>query len=249
MRRPRVHLSYANVVATIALFVALGGGAYAAITLPKNSVGTAQIKPNSINGSKVIDGSLTGKDFAGDLGPGSAGPSGPAGPAGPAGAAGAAGAAGSPGTPGAAGLNGAAIAIRARSTAMVETPTDGSEITVPLSGNEWTQGAGELDLGPFGDFTFTSPNASSCGGPGGVGLTWTIEVGGKALAVGTLKTLNDGATHIGSIPIAGSTGHLFEPTTPTPRTAAIKFSGACEATPEHPAVKISNVRFDLIRAS
>ena len=34
------HLSYANVMATIALFIALGGGAYALTTLPRNSVTT-----------------------------------------------------------------------------------------------------------------------------------------------------------------------------------------------------------------
>jgi hypothetical protein len=40
----RMHLSPALVVSLIALFVALGGTSYAAITaLPSNSVGTAQI--------------------------------------------------------------------------------------------------------------------------------------------------------------------------------------------------------------
>jgi hypothetical protein len=36
-------LSYANVVATLALFIALGGGAYAAFALPADSVGTRQL--------------------------------------------------------------------------------------------------------------------------------------------------------------------------------------------------------------
>lgn len=70
VRRPR--LTYANVVSTMALFVALSGGAYAAATLPKNSVGTTQlrkdavtrakIKNNAVNGSKVADRSITGAD-------------------------------------------------------------------------------------------------------------------------------------------------------------------------------------------
>jgi hypothetical protein len=38
LARLRCCLSYANVMATIAVFVALGGGAYAAFTLPANSV-------------------------------------------------------------------------------------------------------------------------------------------------------------------------------------------------------------------
>jgi hypothetical protein len=68
------HLSYANVVATLALFLVLGGGsALAAATLGKNSVGSRQLKskavttgkiaPNAVNGSKVANGSLTGADI------------------------------------------------------------------------------------------------------------------------------------------------------------------------------------------
>jgi hypothetical protein len=69
--RPR--LTYANVMATVALFIALGGGAYAATALPANSVGSKQlkksavvsgkIKNNAINRSKVLDNSLTGADI------------------------------------------------------------------------------------------------------------------------------------------------------------------------------------------
>ena len=42
MERLRNSVSYANVMATIAVFLALGGGAYAALRLPKNSVGTSR---------------------------------------------------------------------------------------------------------------------------------------------------------------------------------------------------------------
>ena len=59
LRRP----SLAMVVALLALFVALGGGAYAALKLPKNSVGSKQIKANAVNSSKVKDGSLLAGDF------------------------------------------------------------------------------------------------------------------------------------------------------------------------------------------
>jgi len=43
MRRIKGKPSYANVMATVAVFLALGGAAYAATKLPKNSVGTKQI--------------------------------------------------------------------------------------------------------------------------------------------------------------------------------------------------------------
>jgi hypothetical protein len=56
-------LSYANVMATLAFFLALGGGAYAALKLPKNSVGSAQIKANAVNSSKVAKRSLQANDF------------------------------------------------------------------------------------------------------------------------------------------------------------------------------------------
>jgi hypothetical protein len=47
MRIPRPKLNYANVIATIALFVALGGAAVAA-GLPKKSVGPQQLKPGAV---------------------------------------------------------------------------------------------------------------------------------------------------------------------------------------------------------
>ena len=61
-RRPR--LTYANVVATIALFAALGGVSYAATTLPKNSVGTSQIQAEAIRTGKIADDAVTGAKLA-----------------------------------------------------------------------------------------------------------------------------------------------------------------------------------------
>src|SRR5664279_2232360 len=63
MRRIQKKLSYANVVATLALFLALGGAAYAASKLPKNSVGTKQIKKNAVTGAKVKKQTLTGNNI------------------------------------------------------------------------------------------------------------------------------------------------------------------------------------------
>jgi hypothetical protein len=51
-------LSFANVVSVVALFVALGGVSYAAFQLPRNSVGTAQIKRGAVTGSKIKLSSL-----------------------------------------------------------------------------------------------------------------------------------------------------------------------------------------------
>jgi hypothetical protein len=56
--RPRP--TYASITATLALFVALGGGAYAATALPANSVGSRQLKKHAVANSKIQDHSITG---------------------------------------------------------------------------------------------------------------------------------------------------------------------------------------------
>jgi hypothetical protein len=62
------------------LIVALGGTSYAAIKLPKDSVGSKQIKTNAVTTSKVKDGSLQSKDFkSGQLPAGAKGAPGPPG--------------------------------------------------------------------------------------------------------------------------------------------------------------------------
>jgi hypothetical protein len=89
--------SPAMVVALIALSVALGGVGYA-MSLPRNSVGTKQLKKNAVNSSKVKNRSLLAKDFkAGQLPAGATGPQGLQGPQGVQGTPGQNGAAGAPG--------------------------------------------------------------------------------------------------------------------------------------------------------
>lgn len=65
--------TYANVIATIALFVALGGAAVAA-GLPRNSVGPNQIKRGAITAAKIRKQAVTsGKIKAGAVTPGKLG--------------------------------------------------------------------------------------------------------------------------------------------------------------------------------
>jgi hypothetical protein len=110
LRRIRTRLTFANVVACLALFVALGGSSYAALQLPNASVGTKQLKRNAVTSPKVKPGSLLLSDFrssqrgllrgpAGTQGPaGTPGAHGAQGPRGPQGPAGERGAAGEPAT-------------------------------------------------------------------------------------------------------------------------------------------------------
>jgi hypothetical protein len=75
----RPSLSYSNVIATIALFIALGGAAVAA-GLPRNSVGTRQLKPGAVTAAKLHRGAVTSGKLApksviaGKLGPSSVTP-------------------------------------------------------------------------------------------------------------------------------------------------------------------------------
>ena len=78
----RRRLTYANVIATLALFLALNVGAYAAFKLPPNSVGSAQLKNKAVTPKKVSPAAL--KLFRGKKG--EKGPQGAKGLPGPAGA-------------------------------------------------------------------------------------------------------------------------------------------------------------------
>jgi hypothetical protein len=106
-----LRLTYANVVATLALFVALGGSSYAAIQLgadsvtsrniAKGQVKASDIGKSAVTSAKVKDASLLATDFqAGQL------PAGPAGPTGQPGARGPEGPRGERGPEGAPGLSG-----------------------------------------------------------------------------------------------------------------------------------------------
>ena len=136
--------SPAMVVACLALFVALTGTSVAVVNaLPKNSVGTAQLKNNAVVSSKIRNASLKAVDFA----PGQL-PAGPTGPTGATGATGAAGAAGPKGDTGAAGANAALSGIVRTATGSAIGPLALSTVNVPcladeiaIAGGGWTTGA------------------------------------------------------------------------------------------------------------
>ena len=123
------------VVSLIALAVALGGTGYAVVAIPRDSVGTAQLRNSAVTSKKVRNGSLLAVDFKrGQLprGPrgyeGDAGPIGATGPTGATGPAGATGAQGPQGPVGATGATGPAG---------------------PTSGRTWTaSGASVVACGP-----------------------------------------------------------------------------------------------------
>jgi hypothetical protein len=163
MGRLRRHLSYANVVATMALVFAMSGGALAASHYLITK--TSQIKPSVL------------KKLKGNIGhTGATGPSGPSGPA------------GSEGKEGQQGASGTTIVDRIRSVGLVETAT-GSEAkgeiagtSDALSGGTFTQGADEVDQ-IVGQLTFTAPAMTHCTeGTGSAFVTIAISVDGQTVA-------------------------------------------------------------------
>jgi hypothetical protein len=66
LARFRPRLTFANVVSVVALFIAIGGGAYAATsidgsTIRQNSIPGNRLKTRSVTGDRLRDGSVTGR--------------------------------------------------------------------------------------------------------------------------------------------------------------------------------------------
>jgi hypothetical protein len=137
--RIRTRLTYANTVATLALFLALGGSSYAALSVTgknvKNSSLTGKdVKNSSLGTLDVKNGALLSGDFkSGQLPQGAQGPQGPQGPQG---------AQGAQGPQGDDGLQGPAGTARAyanvRTTCAATCPTENStgisQVTRPSNG-------------------------------------------------------------------------------------------------------------------
>ncbi len=152
----RRRVTYANVMATVAVFIALGGASYAATQLPKNSVGSAQLKSGAVTlpklsaaakqalhgeigpigpqGERGNDGASGARGPTGNTGPsgaqGSTGVRGPTGSTGPQGPTGATGTTGVIGPTGPTGVTGSAGATGARgpSNAYVAGTTEATTV-------------------------------------------------------------------------------------------------------------------------
>jgi hypothetical protein len=77
MRKLRNIRTYSNVVATLGVFLALGGSALAVTAVSRNSVTTRSIRDGAVQSQDVKDGALTGVDI--DQDSLAVGPTGPAG--------------------------------------------------------------------------------------------------------------------------------------------------------------------------
>jgi hypothetical protein len=151
--------SPAIVIACVALLLALGGASWAATALPRNSVGTAQLKNNAVTSGKVKNHSLLSADFKnGQI------PRGARGPVGPTGAAGAKGATGARGPTGPAGSSGTAN-IRWALVAADATVVAKSDANISLTSH--SSGNYILNFGSAIDTKLILASAAQAGGDTG----------------------------------------------------------------------------------
>jgi hypothetical protein len=157
-------LTYANVMATLALFIALGGGAYAAVKLPRNSVGSVQIKNGAVTPQKVAGS--TRAVFRGQTGP--QGPKGATGPQGP------------QGNAGPPGRDGSTKVVERQTAKSTSTGSNDSAVVQCQSGEVATGGGWDFDSGNVANFlTFGDGPVKADGtdaGPGQTPTGWHVSV-------------------------------------------------------------------------
>jgi hypothetical protein len=216
-----------NLVAYVALFVALGGSSYAAVSLAPGSVRTRalakgsvthkKLAANSVTTANVANHSLTRADFKlGALsGPGRGGGQGPAGPAGRSG--------------------GAYVGARANSSGAVVAP-HGSSTNVPLSGGTWTQESGELDL-IAGTLTVKSPAACT----GSFGNSLVVSVDGKPNTFGVPPQVPAAATT--TVPIL--VGTVSDPGGSTQHRLTASLANSCTKAGED--FTVGQVKLDVLK--
>jgi hypothetical protein len=219
-----------NLVAYLALFVALGGSSYAAVRLAPGSVTTRalakgavthrKLAANSITATNVADGSLGKADFtAGTLsGRGPKGDKGNTGATGPAGRAG-----------------GAYIGATAHATASVNAP-HGASTNVPLTGGSWTQEGGELDL-LSGSVTVKTPSA--CTGSFGNALVVSVDGTANTFAVPPQIPASTTVT----VPLV--VGTLTEPGSSTQHHVTATLGNSCTKSGED--FTVQQVKLDVLK--
>jgi Collagen triple helix repeat (20 copies) len=239
-----------NLVAWLALFVALGGTSIAASHYLITS--TKQIKPNVL---KELHGTRGPTGPAAPAGPrGSAGAAGSPGAAGPAGANGSNGARGETGPQGSPGTNGTTIIARPRSVASVETASTNPHTPTfnedALAGAAWTQGPQGLEQ-LMGDVQMAAPSEAQCGAgtggpPNGGTAVVIIELNGSVVAEARSVAGNTAATRLSQLKWSSTkettveSGAVFaflqetspiliayDPGASTPRTLTAKVADDC----------------------
>ena len=183
-------MRYSNIMSTLAVFLALGGTSYAAITvtgkqIKDNTVSGRDLRNGSVGSKDVRDSSLLSRDFKpGQLPAGGQGPAGPQGPTGPQGPKGDQGAQGTQGVPGAQGPPGppgvSGMGVVSAETAFDSTSAKTATATCPLgkrivgAGYAVTGGPGEVVVAAVRYPSTSSVAIDAYEPPGGYDLFWKI---------------------------------------------------------------------------
>ena len=219
-----------NAVGYVALFAALGGTSYAAVSLPAGSVHArqlangavthAKLARGSVNDSNLVSHSLTAADFR---------------PGVLKALSGARGAGGATGAAGPAGQDGSAsIVMKAVSTGAVTAP-NGASTNVPLSAATWTQGANDLDL-ITGSVDLRIP--ATCTGSFGNALAISIDGVPNTFAVAPTAPAS------GTVTVPFAVSEITQPGASKAHTVTASLGNSCTKSGE--AYTVSNVKVDVL---
>jgi hypothetical protein len=242
-QRVMVHLR-SNMVAYVALFVALGGSSYAAVRLAPNSVTTRTIARGAVTNTKLGDGAVTATTVRKGTLTGTVfkqgallnGLKNDVGAAGLQGKNGIPGLRGDTGAQGAAGKDGSAsIGLKARATGSVSA-ANGASTPVPLSANTWTQSAGELDM-ITGSVTMTIP--ATCTGSFGNAVVLSVDGAAQTFAVAPTAPAS------GTLTVPVVVGTLSEPDNDAKHTLTAALANSCTKSGE--SYTVSNAKLDVVK--
>jgi hypothetical protein len=248
----RRHLTYANVMATVAVFIALGGSAYAGITLSRNSVKSVHIANGQVRSADIRNGSVRLEDLSRAARAGLKGERGAAGAAGAPGAAGAAGAAGRDGSPGADGAKGdpggkgdtGATGLPGTTVSRFRFgPAQTTNSFAAIGPAEsFPQAADEL-IDVHATAFVTTP--TSCPGPGVTGeVEVQVSVGGVPVLAGTREAQFESTDPFAlKLLPTGNDLPLFEPGTATNLNLTALARDTCSDSTSYPV----EVAVDLVR--
>jgi hypothetical protein len=231
-----------NIVGYVALFAALGGTSYAAVTLAPGSVTSKALANGAVTNAKIAKHSIGPKDIklhslsADDLTSSVLRLVGVNGVNGANGSQGTGGTQGPTGAQGPAGANGSAsIAMFATQSGRAVTAPHSGTTKVPLTSSSWTQAGNELDL-IAGSATIEIPG--SCTGSFGNDLV--IDVDGVANTFGVAATAPANGTE--TIPFLVS--ELTQPGGSTNHTITAQLVNTCQDSGED--YTVSNTKVDVV---
>lgn len=221
-------LTYADVMATVAMFLALGGTSYAAVKLSANSVtsptiadgsvATRDLADGAVTSAKVRDGSLSARDFA--AGTLTAGPRGPQGRPG----AGAKGDKGDKGDPGSSAGSASVTRILKGTVTSGGTEVVFDDATFTQRAGEFLFMAGIRFKATAKDFicTGSSPHAGSVG--------VQLQLDGRGIGASNvnyfMETFEPGQVDL--VEQAQWQAAAYAPAVDTPRTASARIYASCQ---------------------